>query len=153
MLVEDDFEPWRRFSRLTLQANSRWQVIGEAADGWAAVQQAQALQPDLIVLDIGLPTLNGIEVARQIRNLCPNCRILFLTENYSWEIADAAFEAGASGYVVKSDAAKDLLPGIMAVLEGARFVSSRMAGHSLLGTAHRHKAGFYSDDRAFLDEI
>jgi len=123
-LVVDDYEPWRRFVRSTLQKLAEVQVIGEAADGLQAVQQAQQLQPDLIVLDIGLPTLNGIEAARQIRTLSPSSKVLLLTENRSSEIAEETIRAGGSGYVVKSDAARELLPAIEAVLHGKQFPRS-----------------------------
>ena len=123
-LVVDDYEPWRRFVRSTLQKFVEVEIIGEASDGLQAVQQAQQLQPDLIVLDIGLPTLNGIEAARQIRTLSPSSKILFLTENRSSDIAEEAIRAGGSGYVVKSDAARELLPAIEAVLHGKQFPRS-----------------------------
>src|SRR5215469_99037 len=104
-LVVDDYEPWRRFVRSMLQKLVEVKIIGEAADGMQAVQQAQQLQPDLIVLDVGLPTLNGIEAARQIRTLSPSSKVLLLTENRSSEIVEEAIRAGGIGYVVKSDAA------------------------------------------------
>jgi DNA-binding NarL/FixJ family response regulator len=110
--------------RSTLQKFAEVQVIGEASDGLQAVQQAQQLQPDLIVLDIGLPTLNGIEAARQIRTLSPSSKVLLLTENRSSEIAEETIRAGGSGYVVKSDAAHELLPAIEAVLHGKQFPRS-----------------------------
>jgi DNA-binding NarL/FixJ family response regulator len=122
-LVVDDYEPFRRFVRSTLQKLAEVQVIGEASDGLQAVQQAQQLQPDLIVLDIGLPTLNGIEAARQIRTLSPSSKVLLLTENRSSEIVEEGIRAGVSGYVVKSDAAHELLLAIEAVLHGKQFPS------------------------------
>ena len=91
------------------------QDIREVSDGLEAVQEAQRLQPDLILLDIGLPTLNGIEVARRARQLCPNSKILFLSEHRSIDIAKEAIRAGGSGYVVKSDAGNDLLPAVAEV--------------------------------------
>jgi len=76
VLVVDDYEPFRRFACSTLAKRPNLRVIGEASDGLEAVRKAEELKPDLIVLDIGLPTLNGIEVARQVRNLRPECKIL-----------------------------------------------------------------------------
>src|SRR5215469_8874370 len=108
VLVVDDYEPWRRFIRLTLQAYEKLQITGEASDGLEAVRKAQQLQPDLILLDIALPTLNGIEVARQIRKVSPSSKILFVSENRAWEIAEEVLRVGGSGYVVKSDAAGEL---------------------------------------------
>jgi DNA-binding NarL/FixJ family response regulator len=114
---------------MTLQKQPELQIIGEVTDGFEAVQKAQQLQPDLILLDIGLPTLNGIETARRIRALSPKSKILFVSENRSWDIAEEALRTGAGGYVVKSDAAGELLPAVNAVLGGKRFVSSSLAGH------------------------
>ena len=119
ILIVDDYEPWRRFVSATLQKQPNFQIIGGAADGLEAVQKAQQLHPDLIVLDIGLPALNGIEAARQMRDLSPNSKILFTSENRSWDIAEEALRTGAGGYVVKSDAAGELLPGVEAVLRGS----------------------------------
>jgi DNA-binding NarL/FixJ family response regulator len=175
ILVVDDYEPWRRFVSTTLQKQPELQIIGEVTDGLQAVQKAQQLQPDLILLDIGLPTLNGIEAARQIRELSPKSKILFVSEDRSWDIVEEALRTGAGGYVVKSDAAGELLPAVNAVLGGKRFVSASLAGNDLpdkdeqtadhsrgrivlpfppqnVGVA-RHEAGFYSDDRFVLDDL
>jgi len=153
------------------------QIIGEAVDGLEAIQKAQQLKPDLILLDIGLPTLNGIETARRIRELSPKSKILFVSENRSGDIVEEALRTGAGGYVVKSDAAGELLPAVEAVLKGKRFVSASLAGNDLTDpkdeqTAdhnrggvvlpfpprdvridRRHEAGFYSDDRFVLDDL
>src|SRR5215468_1678785 len=117
VLVVDDYEPWRRFSLTTLQKRPELKVISEASDGLEAVQQAQKLQPDLILLDIGLPSLNGIEAARRIREVSPSSKILFVSENRSRDIAEEALRTGANGYVVKSDAANELLPAVDTVLQ------------------------------------
>ena len=130
----DDFEPWRRFVSTTLQKQLTLQVIGEAVDGLEAVQKAHQLQPDLILLDIGLPTMNGIEAARRIQEVSPTSKILFVSENRSPDIAEEALNTGAGGYVVKSDAAGELLPAVRAVLEGKRFISASLAGHFLVTT-------------------
>jgi len=173
VLVVEDFEPWRHFYRSTLQKRSEFQVIGEVSDGMAAVQQAQELQPDLILLDIGLPTLNGIEAARRIREVSPASKIMFVSENRSADIVREALSTGAGGYVVKSDTARELLPAINAVIEGKRFVSPSLAGYGLDGPPNQHTAehrhpdnivtftqpirhhevGFYSEDRQFLDHV
>ena len=163
ILLVDDVEAWRRFARLKFQTNPNWQVIGEVSDGLDAVRQARELKPDLILLDVGLPTLNGIETARRIRELCPTCRILFMSENDSWDLAEAALGTGAGGYIVKSDAATELLPAMIAVLEGKPFVSFRLVGRKNSGAersqpevktaAGRHEVGFYSDDRPFIDQL
>ena len=132
ILVVDDYEPWRRFERLTLLATDDFQIVGEASDGNVAIEKAEELQPELILLDISLPTLNGIEAARRIRQVSPNSKILFVSENRSVDVAEEALKTGAAGYVVKSDGANDLLPAIKATLEGKRFISASLAGHFLV---------------------
>jgi DNA-binding NarL/FixJ family response regulator len=99
------------------------QVIGEVADGLDAVQKAELLQPDLVLLDIGLPTLNGIEAARQIRKLAPESKIIFVSQESSCEMVQGALNLGAWGYVLKKKAAVDLLAAVNAVHEGRQFVS------------------------------
>jgi two-component system nitrate/nitrite response regulator NarL len=124
ILLADDFEPWRSFVASLLQKNPEWQIICEASDVLEAVQKAKEFQPDLIVLDIGLPKLNGIEVALSIRKAAPESRILFASENRSPEVVAVALSAGGRGYVVKSDGASELLVAVEAVLQDKRFVSS-----------------------------
>jgi DNA-binding NarL/FixJ family response regulator len=166
ILVVDDYEPWRRFVCLTLQIKPQCEVISEAADGLEAVQKTQQLRPDLVLLDIGLPTLNGIKVARRMREVSPKTIILFLSEIRSLDIVEEALRTGASGYVVKSSAASDLLPAIAAVLQGKRFVSPSLEGNDFLDsttaevspprasqteTKRCHEVGFYAQDRALVD--
>ena len=131
VLVVDDYEPWYRFVSNTLKNQPELEVVQHASDGLEAVEQAEQLQPDLILLDIGLPTLNGIEAATRIREVSPTSKILFVSENRSVDIAEKALRTGAAGYVVKSDAGRELLAGIKAVLEGKRFVSASLAGQFL----------------------
>src|SRR5215472_3754518 len=95
VLVVEDHEPWRRFERLTLRAHDELQIVGECPDGNEAIQKAEELKPELILLDIGLPTLNGIEAARRIGQVSPNSKILFLSENRSADIAEKALSTGA----------------------------------------------------------
>jgi DNA-binding NarL/FixJ family response regulator len=120
----DDYAPFRHFVRSTFQKRPELQIIGEVSDGLAAVRNSQELQPDLVLLDIGLPDLNGIEVACQIREVAPWCKILFVSENRSREIVTVALRSGGNGYVVKSSAASDLLPAVESVLQGKQFVSA-----------------------------
>ena len=134
VLVVEDNEPWRRFFSTALQKQAELEIIGQVSDGLEAVQKAQQLQPDLILMDIGLPTLNGIEAARRIRDVSPTSKILFVSENRSPDVAQEALSNGAGGYVVKSDANSELLPAIKAVLEGKRFISACLAGHFLVAT-------------------
>jgi len=132
VLVVDDYELWRRFCSAALQQQPELQVVGEGSDGLEAIRKAQELQPDLILLDIGLPILNGIGAARQIRERVPKSKILFVSEHRSPGIVREALSTGADGYVIKSDAASELLPAIKAVLEGQRFVSASLSLQGLM---------------------
>jgi len=107
-----------------LQPQPEWQVISEASDGLEAVQKAEELKPDIVLLDIGLPKLNGIEAARRIQQLSPSSKIIFLTQNKDLDIVWAALGTGALGYVRKTDARRELLPAVDAVLRGEQFISS-----------------------------
>jgi DNA-binding NarL/FixJ family response regulator len=124
ILIADDFQDWRRQVHSLLQTRPAWQVIAEASDGSEAVQKAEELKPDLVLLDIGLPNLNGIEAARRIRQRSPNSKIIFLTQNSELDIVRAALSAGALGYVRKIDSRRELLPAMDAVLRGEQFISS-----------------------------
>jgi DNA-binding response OmpR family regulator len=176
VLVVEDFEPFQRFVASILQKQPELQIICKVSDGSEAVQKAEELQPDLILLDIGLPSLNGIEVARQIRKLSPKSKILFVSQESSAEMVHGALGTGAQGYVLKSDARRELLEGVNAVLRGEQFVGNRFTGHDFAGASDtrascsvrsnavvgplqqdikiaHHEVGFYSDDRRFLDEL
>jgi DNA-binding NarL/FixJ family response regulator len=135
ILVVDDFRDFRQFITLALQQRVEFQVIGEASDGLEAVQKAEELQPDLIVLDIGLPKLNGIEAARRIRKLAPESKIIFLSQDSNPEIVQDAFSLGARGYVIKSDAARELLLAVSAVILGKQYVSRGLASFDLTDVA------------------
>jgi DNA-binding NarL/FixJ family response regulator len=123
ILVVDDYEPFRRFVCSTLGKRPTLQIVGEASDGLEAVRRAEELKPDLILLDIGLPTLNGIEAARRIRKLAPEAKIIFLSQESSSDVVQAALGLGAWGYVVKARAESDLLAAVEAVLLEKHFVS------------------------------
>ena len=124
VLVVEDFEPFREFVTSTLAGVRDLQVIAEASDGLAAVQKAVELQPDLILLDIGLPILNGFEAARQIRKLVPESKIIFFSQESSSDVLQEALSIGAWGHVVKTSAGTDLRAAVEAVMSGKRFVSS-----------------------------
>ena len=124
ILLVDDFEHWRRFVASLLQKHAEWQIVGEASDGLEAIQKAEELRPDLILLDLSLPKLNGIEAARRIRTLTPESKIIFLSQESSADVVQAALSFGAQGYVVKIRAGSDLLAAVEAVLECRQFVSS-----------------------------
>ncbi len=124
ILVVEDFAPFREVVATELAARRDLQVVCEVSDGLEAVRKACELRPDLILLDIGLPKLNGIEAARQIRTLVPESKIIFLTQESSAEVVQEALRLGACGYVKKLKAAKDLLAAVQAVVSGNQFVSS-----------------------------
>lgn len=128
VLVVDDFAPWRGFVCSTVEKAPDLQVICEVSDGLDAVQKAEELKPDLIVLDVGLPKLNGIEAARKIRNLAPESKILFLSQESSADVVQEALGLGALGYVVKAYAGTELLAAVQAVLRGKLFVSKGIIG-------------------------
>ena len=172
VLVVDDYEPFRRFLLSKLASGPGLRVIGEVSDGLLAVQKTEEFQPDLILLDIGLPTLNGIEAARRIRNLSPKTKIIFLSQESSVDIVQETFNAGASGYVVKADAASELLAAVDAVLRGKQFVGGRFAGHNFntawknlrddefvlplrqeFKSAQGHEVVFYTDDKSLIDHV
>jgi DNA-binding NarL/FixJ family response regulator len=128
ILLVDDFEVWRQRIRSILESQAEFQVIGEASDGFEAVQKAEALKPDLILLDIGLPHLNGIEAENRLCRLVPSAKVLFLSQNMDPDIVRVALSNGACGYVLKIDAGSELLPAINAIFQGLRFVSSGLQG-------------------------
>ncbi len=107
-----------------LEDHPVFRIVGEAADGLEAIQKSEELRPGLVLLDIGLPKLNGIEVARQICEIAPDSKILFLSENQCPAVVQEALRSVcARGYVVKSDACNDLLPALEAVMQDEHFVS------------------------------
>jgi DNA-binding NarL/FixJ family response regulator len=124
VLVVDDWEPFRRYVCAELGKRADLQVVGEASDGLEAVQKAVELTPDLILLDIGLPTLNGIEAAQQIRDVVPESKIVFLSQETSADVVQEALDSGALGYVVKAKAGSELLAAVDAVLLGTTFIGS-----------------------------
>jgi DNA-binding NarL/FixJ family response regulator len=174
VLVIEDYEPFRRFICSMLRKRSGLQIVGETADGLEAVHKAEEMQPDLVVLDIGLPSLNGIEAARRIRKLSPESKILFVSQESSGDVVQEALALGALGYVVKAHAGSELLAAVGAVLGGRQYISSGLSGHPftdatdpqasrfrtpagspIAGTekkeiACNHEVEFYSDDASFL---
>ena len=140
VLVVDDFAPWHRLVRAMLAAKKDLEIVAVAVDGLEAVQKAEQLQPDLILLDIGLPTLNGIEAARRIRKLSPKSKIIFISQQFSADMVEEAFRLGASGYLLKLDALRELFLAVDAVLRGERFVGSRLVPHVITNSDDEHPA-------------
>lgn len=116
VLVVDDFVRWRHFVCTELIEIPNL-MVQEASDGLEAIEKVQKMRPDLVLLDVGLPNLNGIEVAREIGRLSPESKIIFLTENRDDGLIEQAFRAGASGYVIKSNAASELTSAVKAALK------------------------------------
>src|SRR4029077_15794046 len=131
VLVVEDFATFWQFIRATLAERPEVQVIGEVADGLEAVPKAEMLEADLVLPDIGLTTLNGMEAARQMRKLAPASKIIFVSQESSCEVVQEALKLGAWGYVVKTRAAIDLLAAVDAFLEGRQFVSAGLSGQNL----------------------
>ena len=160
VLVVDDHAPWRQHLHSLLLGATGWEICGEASDGGEAIQQAKTCRPDVILLDIELPTLNGIEAANAILASNSRSKILFVSAHRSWDIVDAALSTGARGYVLKTWVAEELLPAMETVAAGGRFISAALTGRAI-DTAQRprnrclsrsHVAGFYSDGELLLDE-
>ena len=150
----DDFTPWRQFFCSILRKTGI-QVIGEASDGFEGVQKAKEQQPDLILLDIGLPSLSGIEVGKEVRNLAPRAKILFVSQETSPDLVREALSLGALGYVHKSDTGTELLFAIEAVLAGERYLSNSLKDcpveESTNSHAHRHEILFFADGGILVD--
>jgi len=155
--VAEDHKAWRRQIHLLLAVRPELQVICEVADGLEAVQKAEELQPSLILLDIGLPKLSGIEAARRICKVCEHSKILFLTQEFSAEAVREALNSGALGYVFKTRAAVDLLPAIDSVLNGKKFLGTVKQSTDSVDRAarprFRHEALFYSDDVVLVERF
>ncbi len=128
VLVAEDFVLFQEFIRSKLSQRPDLRIICEVRDGLEAVQKAAGLKPDLILLDIGLPKLNGIAAARQIRNFSPKSKIIFVSQESSPDIVQEALSLGTCGYVVKTKAESDLLAAVDAVVEGRQFLSYGLSG-------------------------
>ncbi|MDE3138066.1 MAG: response regulator transcription factor [Acidobacteriota bacterium] len=135
-MLADDHEVVRRGLRALLQAKPSWEICGEAATGREAVEKAKALKPDVVVLDITMPELNGLEAARRILRASPRTQVLILTMHDSDEVVHEVLEAGARGYVLKSDAGRDLVAAVEALGEGRPFFTPRVAELVLSGYLH-----------------
>ena len=144
VLVVDDYEPFRRFVRSTLGKRPELQIVRGASDGLEAVRAFEELQPDLIILDIGLPTLNGIEAARRIRTLSAEPKILFVSQESSWDVVQEALTSGGLGYVVKTHAGSELLAAVEALCQGREYIGS--------GISVPNRTGFTQTQNSVFDQ-
>ena len=129
MLLVDDFGAFRATISLLLKKKPGLQIVAEASDGIEAVEKSRQLQPDVILLDIGLPKMNGIAAAQQIREVAPKSKIIFVTQETSADVMKEAIGLGAMGYVVKAKVESELLKAIELVLEGKQFIGSGLTGN------------------------
>ena len=123
ILVVDDHPIVRQGLKTLLEGHSGWEVIGEASDGAEALEKTRELNPDVMVLDVTMPRMNGLEACRLLRRQYPELEILFVTQHDSPQMMREALEAGARGYVVKSNAARDLLAAVEAVSQHRVFTA------------------------------
>jgi DNA-binding NarL/FixJ family response regulator len=133
IMVADDHEVVRKGLVALLQAQPEWQVCGEAGDGREAVEKAIQLKPDILILDIGMPSLNGLEATRQILKTIPNARVLILTLHDSDQVVREVLNAGARGFLLKSDAARDLVAAVEALRHDKTYFTSKVAAMVLEG--------------------
>lgn len=170
VLLAEDYQPFRRFLSSTIQTKLGWNDIHEAGDGEDAVEKAQDLKPQLVLLDIGLPKLNGIEAARQIKRISPDSKILFVSQETSIDVVEEALKTGATGYICKMDSGAELLAAIEATLRDEPYLSKSLSPlrglhvYSLhpqaaivdtkrlqINLPHNHEVAFYCDDQSLLD--
>jgi DNA-binding NarL/FixJ family response regulator len=141
ILIADDHEVARRGIRAVLENHPGWTVCGEAKDGRESVELAAATRPDLVLLDIGMPNLNGLEAARQILTILPDVAILILTMHDSDNVVREVLRAGARGYLLKSDAGRDLVAAVEALQNQRTFFTTRVSQMVLDGFLDREKSG------------
>lgn len=137
ILIADDHEVVRQGVRTIVEAQSGWSVVAEAQNGLEAIRQAQEMKPDIALLDISMPQLNGLEATRQILKLLPETQVLILTMHESDELVREVLSAGARGYVLKTDARRDLVNAIRSLSEHRPFFTSKVAEMVLEGYRQR----------------
>jgi len=139
ILIADDHEVARQGIRALLESHPGWEVCAEAKDGREAVELATNSQPDIALLDIGMPNLNGLDAARQILAMSPAIRILILTMHDAEQVVREVLAAGARGFVLKSDAARDLVAAVDALQHRRTFFTTRVTQMVLNGYLHQER--------------
>ena len=129
ILIADDHEVVRRGLCALLQAREGWEICAEAKDGREAVEKAAQLKPDVVILDVGMPNLNGLAATRQLTQHDPHCKVIVLTITDSDQVIREALDAGARGFVLKSDAARDLVSAVEALQRNRMFFTPRSKRH------------------------
>lgn len=127
ILIADDHEVVRQGIVGMLNSRKGWEVCGQASDGREAVKMVEKLKPAIAILDITMPELNGIDAARQIRKTAPGVKILIYSMHYTERLVQEVFQAGADGYVLKSDAGRHLVQAVETIVSGQRFFSSKVS--------------------------
>jgi DNA-binding NarL/FixJ family response regulator len=139
ILVADDHDVVRRGLKSILQPHPGWEICGEAPNGREAVAQAEKLKPDVVVMDISMPHMNGLEAARRIRKSCPKTEVVILSVHYTDMLVQEIVDAGAKGYILKSDADKDLVIAVEAISNQRSFFTTRASEMLMDGFRHRGK--------------
>ena len=145
ILLADDHEIVRRGLCALLQKHEGWEVVGEATDGREAVEKAKQLKPDVVILDVGMPNLNGLAATRQLTQLDPHCKVIVLTITDSDQVIREALDAGARGFVLKSDAARDLVSAVEALQRNRMFFTPRVNDMVLAGFLDKGHSGSSSE--------
>jgi len=156
ILIADDHGLVRRGARACLETRRGWRVVGEATNGREAIDMARQLKPDVAVVDIGMPELDGVEAARQIRDALPDTKVLVLTMHESDQMVRRALNAGAHGYVLKSDLTECLPKAVQAISEGQRFLTPKISDVVLGGflkPKDQHQRGEQAGSRSTPREI
>jgi DNA-binding NarL/FixJ family response regulator len=145
ILIADDHEVVRRGLCTLLQSHDGWEICGEATDGRDAVEKAKQLKPDVVILDVGMPNLNGLAATRQLTQHNPGCKVIVLTITDSDQVIREALDAGARGFVLKSDAARDLVSAVEALQRNRMFFTPRVNDMVLAGFLDKGRRGSTSD--------
>jgi DNA-binding NarL/FixJ family response regulator len=144
IMLVDDFKPWRGILRSIVKPMEGCRVVAEAGDGVEAIEKAGLLRPDIVLLDIGLPRLNGIEAAPRIRRISPGSKIVFLTQEHDSDLRAAAFAAGADGYLLKTMVLSELRHTIDAALKTPSRHSAEATSNSLCGSGSEISRTFWT---------